>query len=159
LERQELTRKAATAKMELKTATAVATAKDSQAKPEEKVKQRSQILLKSHRERGLIFTNSMKKSFEYEEAWVHPETSDNRKVSIQTEAILYVIYDLPCFFSRAKLEVFLGYRANNYNIAVKRIHIIISCAHYDITRCVIEMCHNTCHITNKYMRQHNLFIS
>jgi hypothetical protein len=33
------------------------------------------------------------------------------------EVILYVFYDLPCFFSIAELEVFLGYRANKNNVA------------------------------------------
>jgi hypothetical protein len=34
----------------------------------------------------------------------------------QTEAILYVFYDIPCFFSRAELELFLGVKALNHNV-------------------------------------------
>jgi hypothetical protein len=43
--------------------------------------------------------------------------TDKCRVSKQMEVILYVFYDLPCFFSIAELEVFLGYRANKNNVA------------------------------------------
>jgi hypothetical protein len=34
----------------------------------------------------------------------------------QTEAILLVFYDIPCFFSQAEIELFLGYKSPNHNV-------------------------------------------
>jgi topoisomerase IA-like protein len=57
----------------------------------------------------------MKEWFEYQ-TWVHPDTNETRLVGPQTEAILYVFFDIPCFFSRAELENFLGVKALNHNV-------------------------------------------
>jgi hypothetical protein len=43
-------------------------------------------------------------------------TKDNRNIGPQTEAILLILFDIPCFFSRIELEVFLGYKSPNHNI-------------------------------------------
>jgi hypothetical protein len=64
---------------------------------------------------GTTFTNTMKEWFEYQD-WVHPDTNETRLVGPQTEAILYVLFDIPCFFSRAELELFLGVKALNHNV-------------------------------------------
>jgi hypothetical protein len=64
------------------------------------------------------------------------------------------------YISRITTLAKLSALRNLVVILVKRTHDI-SCAHNAITRCVIEMCHITCHITNDYIlvRQHNLLIS
>ena len=64
----------------------------------------------------------MKKSFKFE-AWVAPETSDKCKVSKQMKVIIHSFYNLPCFFSRAKLKVVPKYRANHNNVA-SAIHLM-----------------------------------
>jgi hypothetical protein len=43
-------------------------------------------------------------------------TKDNRNIGPQTEAILLVLFDIPCFFSQTELEVFLGYKSLNHNV-------------------------------------------
>jgi hypothetical protein len=43
-------------------------------------------------------------------------TNNNRNIGPQTEAILLVLFDIPCFFSRTELEVFLGYTSPNHNV-------------------------------------------
>ena len=76
---------------------------------------RSSIILESHRTKGKAFKDANKSWFEYEN-WVHPNCKDNRRVGPQTEAILYVFYDLPCFFSKTELELFLGVISPNHNV-------------------------------------------
>jgi hypothetical protein len=41
---------------------------------------------------------------------------DNHNTGPQTEAILLVFYDIPCFFSQTELELFLGYKSPNHNV-------------------------------------------
>jgi hypothetical protein len=43
-------------------------------------------------------------------------TKDNRNIGPQTEAILLVFYDIPCFFSQTELELFLGFKSPNHNV-------------------------------------------
>jgi hypothetical protein len=69
----------------------------------ERAEQRLTCLLASHRINGTTFTNTMKAWFNYQ-TWVHPGTNDTRLVGSQTEAILYVFFDIPCFFSKVELE-------------------------------------------------------
>jgi hypothetical protein len=57
----------------------------------------------------------MKAWYEYRD-WVHPTNNKRCLVGKKMEAILYVLYDLPCFFSKAKLEIFLGVAINNHNV-------------------------------------------
>jgi hypothetical protein len=45
-----------------------------------------------------------------------PCNKDNRLVGSQTEAILYVFFDIPCFFSKFELENFLGVIPPNHNV-------------------------------------------
>jgi hypothetical protein len=45
-------------------------------------------------------------------------TNNSRNIGPQTEAILLVLFDIPCFFSRSELEVFLGYKSPNHNVEV-----------------------------------------
>jgi hypothetical protein len=75
----------------------------------------STILLAGHRINGTTFTNTMKAWFNYQD-WVHPDTNESRLVGSQTETILYVFFDIPFFFSRAELELFLGVKALNHNV-------------------------------------------
>jgi hypothetical protein len=63
----------------------------------ERAENRLTCLLASHRMNGTTFTNTMKEWFEYQ-TWVHPCNKDTRLVGSQTEAILYVFFDIPCFF-------------------------------------------------------------
>jgi hypothetical protein len=64
---------------------------------------------------GTTFTNTMKEWFDYQ-TWVHPATNDTRLVGSQTEAILYVFFDILCFFSKVELELFLGVVSPNHNV-------------------------------------------
>jgi hypothetical protein len=57
----------------------------------------------------------MKAWFNYQ-TWVHPATNDTRLVGSQTEAILYVFFDIPCFFSIVKLENFLVVVPPDHNV-------------------------------------------
>jgi hypothetical protein len=41
---------------------------------------------------------------------------ENRNIGPQTEAILLVFYDIPCFFSRVELKLFLGNKSPNHNV-------------------------------------------
>jgi hypothetical protein len=84
----------------------------------------TRILLTAHREGGRTFTKAMKERYDYKD-WVHLSNKDKRLVGKQTEAILYVLYDLPCFFSKAELEVFLGV-TNNHNVKGALERMIIS---------------------------------
>jgi hypothetical protein len=43
-------------------------------------------------------------------------TKETCNIGPQTEAILLVFYDIPCFFSQMELEVFLGYVSPNRNV-------------------------------------------
>jgi hypothetical protein len=56
---------------------------------------------------------AMKTFYDYTE-W--KTIKENCNIGSQTEAILCVFFDLPCFFSRAELEVFLGYKSPNHNV-------------------------------------------
>jgi hypothetical protein len=101
--------------MELEAATASVREKCPLADQAERVEQRSTILLASHRMNGTTFTNTMEAWFNYQD-WVHPDTNETRIVGSRTEAILYVFFDIPYFFSRAELELFLGVKALNHNV-------------------------------------------
>jgi hypothetical protein len=74
---------------------------------------RSTILLKCHQTSGKVFITGMETYYKFNE-W--KSTKDNRNIGNQTEAILFVFYDISCFFSRAELEVFLGYKSPNHNV-------------------------------------------
>jgi hypothetical protein len=67
----------------------------------------------------------MKACYEYKD-WVHLSNTDKRLVGRQTEAILYVLYDLPCYFSKAELEIFLGVKPLNHNVKGALERMIIS---------------------------------
>jgi hypothetical protein len=43
-------------------------------------------------------------------------TNNNCNIGPQTEAILLVLFDIPCFFSWTELEVFLGHKSPNHNV-------------------------------------------
>jgi hypothetical protein len=43
-------------------------------------------------------------------------SKENCNIGPQTEAILLVFYDMPCFFSRTELELFLGFKSPNHNV-------------------------------------------
>jgi hypothetical protein len=49
---------------------------------------------------------AMKIFYEYTE-W--KTNKENRNIGPQKEAILCIFFDIPCLFSLAELEVFLGY--------------------------------------------------
>jgi hypothetical protein len=53
----------------------------------------------------------MKDCFQYQN-W----TCHQVRISKQIDAILYIFFDLPLYFSKAELETFLGYAANNKNV-------------------------------------------
>jgi hypothetical protein len=102
-------------KIALEAATASVREKRPLADQAERAEQRSTILLASHRMNGTTFTNTMKAWFNYQ-TWVHPGTNDTCLVGSHTEAILYVFFDLPCFFSKVELELFLGVVSPNHNV-------------------------------------------
>jgi uncharacterized protein YukE len=72
---------------------------------------RSKLLLDCHRTSGKEFITAMKKWYNYSNWKSTKSTKDNRNIGPQTEAILLVLFDIPCFFSRTELEVFLGYKS------------------------------------------------
>jgi hypothetical protein len=74
---------------------------------------RSSILLECHQSNGKVFMTAMKKYYKFSE-W--KSTNNNRNIGPQTEAIPLVFFDIPCFFSRTELEVFLGYKSPNHNV-------------------------------------------
>jgi hypothetical protein len=74
---------------------------------------RSSILLECHRSNGKVFMTTMKTYYEFSD-W--KSTKDTRNIGPQTEAILLVFYDIPCFFSQTELEVFLRYVSPNHNV-------------------------------------------
>jgi hypothetical protein len=81
----------------------------------ERAELRSKILLAVHRQNGTTFTNTMEAWFHYQD-WVHPDTIETRLVGSQMEAMLYVFLDIPYFFSKVKLELFLGVVSPNHNV-------------------------------------------
>jgi hypothetical protein len=102
-------------KIALEAATASIREKRPLADQAEKAEQRSTFLLASHRMNGTTFTNTMKAWFNYQ-TWVHPGTNDTRLVGSQTEAILYVFFNILCFFSKVELELFLGVVSPDHNV-------------------------------------------
>jgi hypothetical protein len=56
---------------------------------------------------------AMKTYYEFSD-W--KSTKDTRNIGPQTEAILLVFYDIPCFFSQMEFKVFLGYVSPNHNV-------------------------------------------
>jgi uncharacterized protein YukE len=74
---------------------------------------RSEVQLECHRSSGKAFIKAMKTWYKFSE-W--KSTNNNRNIGPQTEAILLVFFDIPCFFSRMELEVFLGYKSPNHNV-------------------------------------------
>jgi hypothetical protein len=83
---------------------------------EAKATLRSTILLKCHQSNGKVFMTAMKKYYEFSNWKSTKSTKGNRNIGPQTEAILLVFYDIPCFFSQTELEVFLGYVSPNHNV-------------------------------------------
>jgi hypothetical protein len=77
---------------------------------------RSKLQLDCHRTSGKGFIKTMKDWFNYSNWKSIKSTKDNRNIGPQTEAILLVLFDIPCFFSRTELKVFLGYKSPNHNI-------------------------------------------
>jgi hypothetical protein len=121
----ELLDKAATVKPAVKAALVLVKEKKIELSLARNAEKCTSILLTAHREGGHTFTKAMKACYEYKD-WVHPTNKDKRFVGKQTEAILYVLYDLPCYFSRAELEVFLGVKPLNHNIKGALEHMITS---------------------------------
>jgi uncharacterized protein YoxC len=74
---------------------------------------RSEVQLECHRSSSKAFIKAMKTWYNFSE-W--KSTNNNRNIGPQTEAIILVLFDIPCFFSRTELEVFLGYKSPNHNI-------------------------------------------
>jgi hypothetical protein len=74
---------------------------------------RSEVQLECHRSSSKAFIKAMKTWYEFSE-W--KSTNNNRNIGPQTEAILLVFFNIPCFFSRTELEVFLGYKSPNHNV-------------------------------------------
>jgi hypothetical protein len=93
------------------------TTKENQAKEakkaEDKATFQSQILLDAHRSNGKVFTTGMKAFYNFTE-W--KTIKDIRNIGSQTEAILCVFFDFPCFFSWTELEKILGYKSPNHNV-------------------------------------------
>jgi hypothetical protein len=80
---------------------------------EAKASFRSEVQLECHRSSGKAFIKAMKIWYKFSE-W--KSTKDNRNIGPQTEAILLVFYNLPCFFSRTEFGLFLGYKSPNHNV-------------------------------------------
>jgi uncharacterized protein YukE len=74
---------------------------------------RSEVQLECHRSSGKAFIKAMKTWYKFSE-W--KSTNNNRNIGPQTEGILLVFFDIPCFFSPTELEVFLGYKSPNHNV-------------------------------------------
>jgi hypothetical protein len=74
---------------------------------------RSKVQLECHHSSGKAFIKAVKTWYSFSE-W--KTTNNNRNIGPQTEAILLVLFDIPCFFSRSELEVFLGYESPNHNV-------------------------------------------
>jgi hypothetical protein len=80
---------------------------------EAKASFRSEVQLECHRSSGKAFIKAMKNWYKFSE-W--KSTKDNRNIGPQTEALLLIFYNLPCFFSRTELKLFLGYKSPNHNV-------------------------------------------
>jgi chromosome segregation ATPase len=65
----------------------------------------SEVQLECHRSSGKAFIKAMKTRYKFSK-W--KSTNNNGNIGPQTEAILLIPFDIPCFFSRTELEVFLG---------------------------------------------------
>jgi hypothetical protein len=76
----------------------------------EKAYKKSTILIEAHRDIGLAFTSAMKTYFEYE------CKESNVSLSSTIDAILYVFFDLPFFFSKVELETLLGCAPGNVHV-------------------------------------------
>jgi hypothetical protein len=74
---------------------------------------RSEILLECHRAHGKDFITAMKKFYKFADWKI---TKENHNIGPQTEAILLVFYNIPSFFSRTELKIFLGYKSPNQNV-------------------------------------------
>jgi hypothetical protein len=77
---------------------------------------RSTILLECHRSNSKVFMMAMKTYYEFSNWKSTKSTKDNSNTGPQTEAILLVFYDIPCFFSQTEVEDFLGYISPNHNV-------------------------------------------
>jgi hypothetical protein len=86
-------------------ATASVEEKRPQANQAEKAERRLPILLADHRQEGTTFRDSMETLFSYGTRF--PRIMKNHLVASQTEAMLNVFLDIPCFFSEVELELFL----------------------------------------------------
>jgi hypothetical protein len=71
---------------------------------------KSTILIEAHRDIGLAFTSAMKTYFESE------CEESNVCLSSTIDAILYVFFDLPFFFSKVELETLLGCAPGNVHV-------------------------------------------
>jgi hypothetical protein len=71
---------------------------------------KSSILIEAHRDIGLAFTSAMKTYSDYE------SEESNVSLSSTIDAILYVFFDLPFFFSKVELETFLGCAPGNVHV-------------------------------------------
>jgi hypothetical protein len=110
-------------KIALEAATASVREKRPLADQAERAEKCLTCLLASHRMNGTTFTNTMKEWFKYQ-TWVHPCNKDNRLIGPQTEAILYVFFDILCFFSKVELENFLGVIPPNHNVGGALLKIL-----------------------------------
>jgi hypothetical protein len=63
---------------------------------------RSEVQLECHRSSGKAFIKAVKTWYKFSE-W--KSTNNNRNIGPQTEAILLVFFDIPCFLSRTELEL------------------------------------------------------
>jgi hypothetical protein len=86
--------KAATVKLAVKAAHASVNDKKIELSLARNLEKCTSILLTAHREGGRTFTKAMKACYKYKD-WVHLSNTDKRLVGKQTEAFLYVLYDLP----------------------------------------------------------------
>jgi hypothetical protein len=73
----------------------------------------SKVQLECHRSSGKAFIKAMKTWYKFSE-W--KTTNNNCNIGPQTEAILLVLFHIPCFFSQTELEVFLGYKSPDHNV-------------------------------------------
>jgi hypothetical protein len=76
----------------------------------------SKIKRECHRGHGKGYITAMRTFYNYSNWKSAKSTKDNRNIGPQTEAILLVFFDMPCWFSRSELEVFLGYKSPNHNV-------------------------------------------
>jgi hypothetical protein len=84
-------------------------AKELEEQSVELLSSKSSILIEADRDIGLAFTHAMKTYFDY-------ESESNVSLSSTIDAILYVFFDLPFFFSKDELETFLGYAPDNVHV-------------------------------------------